>query len=232
MIGIRSNPSWPGVLLLCINSLHLSHGTHLHSALKRRCRKYHKGNQAGEMLIPAWEQPDTGTATCPKGSQGLQGSMEGLELGGMAGVPPEQPSASPGFGFGQGNLAVRTRRAQQPAPSAVVGLEKSPAQPGTHPWQQQPGLGRRCDCAMCEAVPEPLLGTGSRLNPQPTAKGCSRGRLGQTWAQGVSACECQSPAQQGEGAAPSLLICSSGCASTGGQAQLRVSHTICQCPAG
>lgn len=135
MIGIRSNPSWPGVLLLCINSLHLSHGTHLHSALKRHCRKYHKGNQAGEMLIPAQAAGAAGhgDSHVPQGSQGPQGSMEGLELGGMTGVPPEQPSPSPGFGFGQGNLAVRTRRAQPPAPSAVVGLEKSPARPGQAP---------------------------------------------------------------------------------------------------
>lgn len=69
MIGIRSNPGWPGVLLLCINSLHLSRGTHLHSALKRHCRKCHKGNQAGEMHISSsWQQPDMGTATCTTGS--------------------------------------------------------------------------------------------------------------------------------------------------------------------
>lgn len=94
VIGIRSNPSWPGVLLLCINSLHLSRGTHLHSALKRHCRKYHKGNQAREMRIPT-EAPGTaghgdgrvhhgepGTT----GQQGGAGARENLAAG-MTGVP-------------------------------------------------------------------------------------------------------------------------------------------------
>lgn len=37
-----------------------------------------------------------------------------------------------------------------------------------HPWEHQPGLDRKGDRALCEAVPGPLMGTGSKLRPKPT----------------------------------------------------------------
>lgn len=140
MIGIRSNPSWPGVLLLCINSLHLSHGTHLHSALKRHCRKQHKGNQAGEMPIPErlLGMAGHGDSHVHHGEPGTTGWHRGAgagrawPLGWLGSQWPLQnnPHLLLVLVLAKASQAVKIRRAQPLAPAALVKLEKSPAHPG------------------------------------------------------------------------------------------------------